>query len=232
MQVIITKAILFCPRSVKFLNISFWGGVSLLFATSNAFAVTINLWDIFPKTTQGENGVFLYGYNPSSQTYRQLNNGGDYFFYTPNQNWAIPQIVRSSVDESWMTLHPAGQNGTVYGVEDIVLAYNVSEANTYTVSGDFQQYGGGSVGAYIYRNETLLWSQGLPGGAQASFDLENITLNANDRLFFGVSSAGDDVNDSSGFRATIVAVPEPASILLFGLGGAGLAFRRFRRKNA
>ncbi|NTW88794.1 MAG: PEP-CTERM sorting domain-containing protein [Desulfobulbaceae bacterium] len=59
-----------------------------------------------------------------------------------------------------------------------------------------------------------------------------LSLNAGDTIDFvvGVGSDGSYFADSTGLRATIKPVPEPATMLLFGAGIAGLAVSRLRRR--
>jgi hypothetical protein len=209
-------------------KILFLGNVFLLFAAINASAVTINLWDIFPKTTQGENGISIYGRNLSTSADRELRNDGNYRFDTDANYW-IPLAYRSSEDTSSIIMHPSN-------AEDIVLAYKPSETNTYTISGAFNPVTGSNIEAYIYKNSESLWSQIL--NSKGTFNLEDIYLSTDDTLYFGVSAYNGDVNDTTVFSASLtddrnpVATPEPASILLLSIGIGGLALMKFRQKKA
>ncbi|MCX7858435.1 MAG: hypothetical protein N2513_10775, partial [Deltaproteobacteria bacterium] len=53
-------------------------------------AATLNLWDLFPKSKQGENGIYLKAYDSQNNIFRNLDYIKDYVFGTPGQPWSIP----------------------------------------------------------------------------------------------------------------------------------------------
>ena len=73
----------------------------------------------------------------------------------------------------------------------------------------------------------------IPGGGTyggpTTIDLG--VLSAGDRIYVGIGPNGSDSNDSTNIQFQIQQAPEPASLVLFGLGAIGLlvAGRRCRR---
>lgn len=81
----------------------------------------------------------------------------------------------------------------------------------------------------VQKNASTLDSIFLSGnGSSVTFNLNSLPLMEGDTLDFLVAADPDDSGGTIGVEAEIQAVPEPASLLAFGLGAAALR-RRARR---
>jgi hypothetical protein len=156
-------------------------------------------------------------------------------------------------DELWA--HPAQGGGNT----DAMIRFTAEQTGSYSVNGLFQRLdewatgsndpgnNGVSVAVYLlgangvselFSSDDLL-GVGIGQGAQASYFLSNVALNAGDSLFWVVSNNGNYYNDSTGVAGTIhfnsenisLGVPEPASwtLMVMGFGLAGLGLRSTRR---
>jgi hypothetical protein len=182
-----------------------------------AAVTTISLHDQFPDV-QGQNGFYAYGYQDGREIpYRELERGGPYYFYTPEQDYNIPYWEKS--DSPWLTTAPSAsdQTGTVFGPENAVLAWRAPQTNTYALTGQFRlhpEFGIGPVTVYLRRNnETPFWSAILDFLDQnaADFNLPSVSLKAGDMLYFGVDAGTEDYNDTTQLSGEISYTPRDAA---------------------
>lgn len=181
--------------------------LALLLQVQVAWAaqVTVDLWEKFPNN-QGENGFNAQAYNVSAGTYRDLTRSGDYFFNTPdNPYYQIPKIFREG-SSPWIQMWPAHEHALTTP-EDAVLRWTVPESNTYSLSGAFDMVSAGSVKVYVKTNDTTIWEQNIPVPGPGVFNLPNISLQKNDRIYFGVSADGEDAGDVAKVRGQITYNP-------------------------
>ncbi len=125
---------------------------------------------------------------------------GDYAPLNPNQ----------------MAMHPGAGN------QFSIVRWTAPVANTFNILAswtDLDPNGGNGGSGHVVINGTnfismeRFWDN---GGSGASFG--TFSLNAGDTVDFALGSRGDYTFDTTGFDATITAIPEPASIWLLGSG--------------
>jgi PEP-CTERM motif len=121
---------------------------------------------------------------------------------------------------------------------DTIVRWTAPAAGAYTIMGKFEILDTSPTGiiGIVDLNSTNLFTHTLTGpgasqtppgapGGSVSFSFTE-TLVAGDIISFGVNNDGNFFFDSTGLSATIstvpVTAPEPASILLLGVGLAGL----------
>jgi hypothetical protein len=195
-----------------------------------ADATTVDLWDSFPDN-QGDNGFRVYSHNQFTNTSTLLGDSGPYIF----GSWP-PAPYMGKYTDPWLVMHPRGQE--LGGTEGPVLEWTVPETNMYDISGAFDPWQDGyPFEVYVASNNGGLWSAIMNDTAQA-FSLDNISLQAGDKLYFGMNLVADDLgryysaNGTSLLRGEIEYgpisnVPEPITLSLLGIGVAGLfGFRK------
>lgn len=202
-------------------------------SASNSYAITIDLWNSFPNS-QGESGFYAYGY--SYNGYRLLTDAGEHAFNTPEQSakWNLPVV--SQLSTYWIQLHPTGtyQCAYYFPPEDAVLGWLVPQSGSIDLSGMFWDEGnGGGIAVFIKKNSSFLWSDYAFYNQTKTFDLDDIQVNKNDMIYFHVNSgAGGDVSDWGRLKGQIdfSPVPEPATMVLFGIGSAAMIMIRRKKK--
>jgi hypothetical protein len=137
------------------------------------------------------------------------------------------------VPTNTLTMHPGA------GGEYSVVRFISPAAATYQVNASFwaQDTVGTNTDVHVYKGAGSLWSAAVVGTPSAP-DLETfsglVTLAVGEALYFKVGAGGSTNGspnyffDSTGFNATVTAVPEPmsAALLLAGLGAVTLVARR------
>jgi hypothetical protein len=165
-------------------------------------------------------------------------------------NASVPAVVvntsnssvqaNQSIDPSQIVMHPGGTSADAYATpySNAVLRFTATNAGIYSVIGDWESLDVGPTMNYVLKNGTTLFSSALD---DSTFNLLSISLAQGDTIDFVVDAGAYSGSDMTGLRATLTgvadipAVPEPATLTLFGLGGiglAGIAKRRRARKVA
>ncbi|MBU4262670.1 MAG: VPLPA-CTERM sorting domain-containing protein [Proteobacteria bacterium] len=194
--------------------------------------------------TQGDNGLFAYGYAAATDTYRLLSDAGSYLFNRPEEGrWNNPHVFKDGywpgywIGQSWFGLFPSGTASNAYSPENASLAWVVPTGTaSYELIGTYYVYPGSlnGVDAYIKRNDTI-----LSPGSQQNFDLASLFFNAGDAIYFSAGAHNDmyfsKYTDWPFLQGQIIVtptapVPVPATVPLFGSGLAGLVGARLRRK--
>jgi hypothetical protein len=129
-----------------------------------------------------------------------------------------------------LNLHPGDGSPSQ---EDSIVRFN-GPAGTYKFTSLFRLIDSSPSGVIVRAGKgAVVQSFALSGaqGTQTTFS-GTFTLGANDYFDFSVNNAGFYGNDSTGFAATITAVPEPATwgLMIVGFAGMGSALRNSRRR--
>lgn len=202
---------------------------SSLFFTGSNYGATVNLWDIFPKSQQGENGVNLVAYDMVNNQFRYLTYISDYSFGTPGNPWNIPYISRGN--EPWIVTHPLGWE--LGGQEQTFLLCSSPYGPVYIdkIEGTVDPWDGGDVTFMIVGSnlsgpsQTLYQTHVQSSTVPFSIGPFSQTFQF---LSFHVSPNGYSSNDTTYYQATITfrPVPIPSTFLLFLSSLATLPFLR------
>jgi hypothetical protein len=196
-----------------------------VFSPLGAGAGTFTLWDYFPATTQGENSIYLAGYNePLDTVFPLISDGDNSYSFSLNGS---PPVVARSVAEPWIRLQPTT------GIFAMLVGHP-PEATSLDLMGEFKLETSGSATVYIGTGQdanpyhATYWLDQDLDAQQTSigFNLSNILIDETTIIFFGVE--GSPVLLSSAITAT--PVPLPGTLALLGSGLLGLAGWRRRSR--
>ena len=153
------------------------------------------LVDFFPKTTQGENGIYLQ--RAQNGTYSNLDNFGDFTFKTTDTAWNLPIVIlgdkAGNKDNEIIQAEPSTAENSAIRVTlngDYGLVHVTGSAQMTKASG--------SARFFIYKGEygytEPLWQATLSGLNSDSFDL-SIPYTEGEQLFFSIDANGPDTDD-------------------------------------
>jgi hypothetical protein len=197
----------------------FFGAVILMFLSVNVSALEVNLWDIFPQYSQGENGVYCKAYDEVNNIFRFLDYIGPYKFGTPSQSWNIPYISRSY--EPWIVTHPGGWEFGGGQEQTFLLLSFPQQIYIDRITGSINPWDGGYIqfqiiGSNFSGPSDNLYSQYV-GGSQIDFNIGPFSK-PYQFISFHVGPEGYSYYDTTFYKATIDyrPVPLPSTIFLFG----------------
>ena len=189
----------------------------------------LKIWDMFPRNTQGENGIFLQRRDLGTSNYEDLVNSADYQWSTPGTNFEIPIIFQDV--NPLIFAHPSSVNGTGFDRDTAMSieldgdAFSAIHLTGHTTTGAAP-----TVGFYIYMGANNYNAPIFQSGPFADIDLI-IPYTPGDRLYFSTTAIGTDVDAWAKWDdLQIVGVPEPASAMLTVAAGLLLARRAPRRR--
>jgi hypothetical protein len=145
-----------------------------------------------------------------------------------------PNMIKNVVNSNFTTAGSGqvtfNQNKVVFGPSGgpTVARWTAATAGLYDISADFLtvQVGNSAPDAYVYKGNMNIFTQlDFSGGASMSSML--VSLAQGDTIDFVVGGPGFK---STQVDARITAVPEPASLVIWGLGAVGLMIARRRPK--
>lgn len=192
-----------------------------LLLTAPVFSATVNLWEIFPKNSQGENGVYANAYNLDTSIFRNLTYITDYVFGTPeNSNWNIPYIASPRDNYPWIITHPLGTEFNGQEQTILLLSSPYGQVLIDRIQGQINPNDGGYVsfsivGSNLTGQSIELYQQNI-GNNNVSFDIGPFSQSFQ-FISFHVDPLGYSHYDTTYYNATIEfrPVPIPSTFLLF-----------------
>lgn len=169
------------------------------------------LYDVFPETTQGKNGVWLQYRTVGTSCYTNMVSFGDYKWMTPNTPWNVPYIMRTTPGK--IRASPAATKQCLFD-RDTAIRIGIEGGSTYVrISGQTGNECNTAVSFYIYKGATN-WNEPVwVGGRGQSFDLVLLCKNG-EELFLATNPDGDDISDWSFWQdVTLCRAPPPSSSL-------------------
>jgi hypothetical protein len=179
---------------------SYWQDIKLTGVGFPVSAIPTSVYDLFPKNTQGTNGIRLQNRVPGSSTYADMSLIGDYSWGTPAYHYNFPTLAREGTPGSILA-QPYGSGTSV----DSILRVQVDAACARIHVQGSTTYNSQAV-YYIYKGATNwanpLWAASGP----ASFDFE-VVCEAGDELFFGVNVYNDLFITTRWLNLTLTELP-------------------------
>ena len=215
-------------------------------APNLCFATTYDVAADF-SATNNPNGVWSYGwsstltsvFNQYTDKYKPEGMGGIDVWGSGDRSYG-PSVAYNgtgsaiTIDEHNITWQIGQLSlGPGYNGQYSHARWTAPYAGTFDIATVFTLLDGdgGSTDVYVLHNGVSLFDGGLYGfGVPSSFSSFSTTVSVgiDDTIDFAVGYGGDGFwNDSTALSATIV--PEPATLLLLGLGGLAVRRRRAGR---
>jgi hypothetical protein len=145
------------------------------------------------------------------------------------QSWAttFPTDVYCLIGPNGL-MHPGNETDSLLGFI-YPLSYSATVFVSVTSRDDEHNPSSDGKLLSLWLNDTQLRSQFLPGDYAGEFDMRDfVTMNPGDKLYLRLNRGSNNINfgDSQleSITVTQTSVPEPAALLLFGLGGISLFF--------
>lgn len=205
--------------------------VVLLSIVTSSYAVVVttsvsDLWQLFPKDTQGENGILLQ-YRTGS-TYTDLTYFGDYWWATPGTMWNKPEV--STTVPGKIGAIPSALTQIGYDRDPLMRVSLDGALDQVRVTGTAAMENTGSATFYVFKGAanygSPLWSSTLSNQSSIAFDFV-VDFTATEELFFAVDAGATDYSDHTAwYDIQLTGVPEPATVCLLGLGGLLLRKRK------
>ena len=209
-----------------------------------------------PGPAANPNGAYSYGYtsDPTGtgnfstagmvHTSAFNGNGGLAGYFIPNSA-IVPAVLENvsgapmavnygaNLQKDELLLHPGGIGPDAFTdpIMSADLRYQVHTTGDYNISGLFEQAHSGTTDVHVFINGVSAFdSLSTSSLASRTFNFtQNIT--AGQYVDFVVGPSGDGIGgDSTGLFANINAVPEPATLAIWGCGALGFAFAASRRR--
>jgi hypothetical protein len=171
---------------------SYWQDLRLTAVAFPISATPSSVYDLFPRDTQGTNGLRLQNRVPGTSTYGDMSHLGDYSWGTPAYHYNFPTLIREGT-AGQLLAQPYGDFMTGNSLDSVLRVQVDGACARVRVQGSAAYtFSFAALGYRIYQGATNwanpLWSADKNGG---SFDFEVVCF-AGDELFFTVTSGGDD----------------------------------------
>jgi hypothetical protein len=199
------------------------------------------------STAANPNGVWTYGYSAGL--------GGTLINYDVSgtdangiQSWhsSVVFVLGTPADFNNPTSNPVNLGGAVFlpahtagfhpgpNGEFSVYRFTTPTAGTYNLSAVFGGIDSGGTDVHVLDNGVAIFDANITGGSSQSFtDTRALALGETIDFAVGVGPDGNFFSDATSINAsitpTVSAVPEPHTLMLLGVGFAGVGFVRRRQ---